>query len=339
MNKKIITFAVAITAFVAGFAGAYKVTVPLPSDFEGAMAYIVNYDTGARVDSVLVEDGVAEFVGTVAEPIAARLNVDGSNIGILILEDGEITYTPSNRTVTGGTLNEKNNAIQKELAAIVSSYEAADSESKKKEYIAAYDALTDKVLAENKDNVIGYIMFLDKAYEMDIAELEAYLAENPLFNKYARVQKLLKANRQKAATSEGQKFVDFEIEYNGETHKLSDVVGKGDYVLVDFWASWCGPCLKQLPVLKDLYENYGDKGLKVLGVAVWDEPENTLKAITQHDLPWECWINGQYVPTEAYGISGIPCIILFGPDGTILSRDKQGYELKAAVLEALNSKK
>jgi hypothetical protein len=76
----------------------------------------------------------------------------------------------------------------------------------------------------------------------------------------------------------------------------------------------------------------------VLGIAVWDEPENTLKAIKQHELPWECILNAQTIPTDLYGISGIPCIILFGPDGTILSRDKQDDALRADVTAALQQK-
>lgn len=170
---------------------------------------------------------------------------------------------------------------------------------------------------------------------MEPSEVEAMVEQHPSLKKYKRVEKLIQANKNKAATQPGSKFADFEIEYDGVKHRLSDVVGKGQYVLVDFWASWCGPCIRQTAVIKDLYNEYKDKGLKVLGVAVWDEPDDTKKAITQHGLEWECWLNGQNTPTDIYGISGIPCIILFGPDGTILSRDKQDEDLKADVRAAL----
>ena len=131
-------------------------------------------------------------------------------------------------------------------------------------------------------------------------------------------------------------FKDFEITYgDGTSKKLSDYVGKGKYTLVDFWASWCGPCIRETAVIKDIYNEYGPKGLEVLGVAVWDEPENTKDAIEKHQLPWPQIINAQTVPTELYGISGIPCIIIFGPDGKILSRDKQGDALRADVKAAM----
>ena len=73
----------------------------------------------------------------------------------------------------------------------------------------------------------------------------------------------------------------------------------------------------------------------MLGVAVWDKVDDTIGAIKQHELPWDCILDAQSVPTDLYGIMGIPCIILFGPDGTILSRDKQDDDLKADVDAAL----
>ncbi len=170
--------------------------------------------------------------------------------------------------------------------------------------------------------------FMDMASEMSPEDLTAALEQYPAFKSSKRVSDLVEKNIRKAETSVGKKYVDFDI--NGK--KLSDYVGRdGKYLLVDFWASWCGPCIRQTKVLKEIYAQYKDAGLEVLGVAVWDKPEDTLKAIERHDLPWDCIIDAQTIPTDLYGISGIPCIILISPDGTILSRDKQGDELKADV--------
>ena len=109
----------------------------------------------------------------------------------------------------------------------------------------------------------------------------------------------------------------------------------GRYTIVDFWASWCGPCVRQLKVIKELYAKYKDKGLDVVGVAVWDKPEDTEKAIKSHELPWPCIINAQTIPTDLYGIQGIPCILLINPDGIIVSRDKQGADLVKDVDDAM----
>ncbi len=325
----------ALAAATAAYAGDYKVTVPLGSEDEGAMAYLVNYDTGANIDSVLVEDTTAVFAGKVDVPVLARVIVDGNRRGQFVLEEG--TYTFRRGEVVQTPLNIKNaevaEMIQDGIAQVRAEADEAAQEKKYGELLARIDS----TMRANIDNIIGYSLFLELAYDMEPSEAEALVEQHPSMKQYKRVRKLLDANRAKAETQPGGMFRDFEISYDGVTHRLSDVVGRGQYVLVDFWASWCGPCIRQTAVIKDLYNELKDKGLRVLGVAVWDEPDNTLKAIKDHDLPWECWLNGQNVPTDAYGISGIPCIILFGPDGKILSRDKQDDALKADVRAALQA--
>ena len=112
-------------------------------------------------------------------------------------------------------------------------------------------------------------------------------------------------------------------------------VGKGKYVWVDFWASWCGPCRAEIPNIKELYDKYHSKGLDVLGVAVWDKVEDTQKAIKELGIVWPQIINAQQIPTELYGIQGIPHIILFAPDGTIVARDLREEAMKEKVAEVM----
>lgn len=325
----------ALSAAPAVFAGDYTVTVPLTSDDEGAMAYLVNYDTKANIDSVMVEDGTAQFAGKIDVPTIARLVVDGAVRGQFILEPGTYTYKKGETPQTPMNLKEKE--ISDMLASEAARLRECKDEDEQMRLYSALMTRADSIMRANIDNVIGYSLFMDLAYNMEPKEVEALVKANPTLKQYTRVNNLLRANQAKAATQPGNMFRDFEITYEGVTHRLSDVVGKGEYVLVDFWASWCGPCIRQTVVLKELYNEMKDKGLRVLGVAVWDEPKNTLKAIEKHELPWECWLNGQTVPTDVYGISGIPCIILFGPDGKILSRDKQDDDLKADVRAALQA--
>lgn len=326
----------ALGAAVAGtaWAGNYKVTLaPFSADLEGAMVVLTNYDTGARMDSALIENGTAQLVGSIDAPIAARILIDGERGGQIILEECELTVDPSNgKTSGGGAVNAAFEKFNNETMNISNQYRAAANQHEADSILNVYNDLMSRTMLDNIDNPLGYMLLIQSASEMSADELDSFIAEHPSIGKYKRVQNMREALKRKAATQPGHKFADFEIEYDGVKHRLSDVVGKGDFVLVDFWASWCGPCIRQTVVLKDIYNKYKDTGkLKVLGVAVWDEPDNTKTAIEQHQLPWECWLNGQTVPTDIYGISGIPCIILFGPDGTILSRDLQDDALKASV--------
>ena len=149
-----------------------------------------------------------------------------------------------------------------------------------------------------------------------------------------------KENDAKAAeamekTAVGKMFTDFAAEYNGKTQKLSDYVGKGQYVLVDFWASWCGPCRAEIPNLIAIYNKYKDKNVNVLGVAVGDKPEDTEKAIAEMGVNYPQIINAQNSGADEYGIQGIPHVILFGPDGTILERWLYGPTIEEAVRKHL----
>ena len=131
----------------------------------------------------------------------------------------------------------------------------------------------------------------------------------------------------------GAKYEDFTVEYDGRSTKLSDYVGHGQYVLIDFWASWCGPCRAEIPNLMAVYQKYKDQGLMVVGIASWDKPEASLKAIEEDGVSYPQIINAQDIATNAYNIGGIPHIILFAPDGTILARGLRGEEIEKKLEE------
>ena len=130
-------------------------------------------------------------------------------------------------------------------------------------------------------------------------------------------------------------FTDFDV----DGVKLSDYVGKGKYVLVDFWASWCGPCKREIPNIKKVYEKYAGDDFDVLSVAVWDKPQASVDTAKAYGVSWNEIINAQTVPTELYGVQGIPHIILFGPDGTILKRDLRGDDIEKEVAKYVKAKK
>ncbi len=136
-------------------------------------------------------------------------------------------------------------------------------------------------------------------------------------------------------TCEGDMFTDFEVTYDGNVQKLSDYVGKGKYVLVDFWASWCGPCREEISTIESLYEKYAGEKFDVVGVATWDKVEDTQAAISELGIKYPQILNAQKTGSDAYGINGIPEIILFAPDGTIMKRGLRGEAIVNAVENAL----
>lgn len=189
-----------------------------------------------------------------------------------------------------------------------------------------------KTIKSNRNSEVAVEALKNIYYELPVDELEKLIAG--LGSKVKEsdfIQQLSASIDSKKATAEGQMFTDFEV----DGVKFSDFVGKGKVVLVDFWASWCGPCKREIPNIADVYAKYAGEDFDVLSIAVWDRPEDTVAAAKEHGVVWSQIINAQRIPTDIYGIDGIPHIMLVGADGTILKRDLRGSAIEEAVREAL----
>ena len=120
-----------------------------------------------------------------------------------------------------------------------------------------------------------------------------------------------------------------------EKGSFEDFVGAGKYALVDFWASWCGPCRAEAPNVVAAYEKYRDKGLVVIGIPVNDKQDATIKAMKDLGIHYPQLLDPSEVLAEKFDITGIPHIILFAPDGSIVADDLRGPAIDAALSKVL----
>ena len=138
-----------------------------------------------------------------------------------------------------------------------------------------------------------------------------------------------------AATPRSTKGALIQLQADGTiseaTGCLDDFVGKGQYVLVDFWASWCGPCREETPFVVKAYNDYKDKGLVVLGIAVRDQQPNTQKAMVDMGIYYPQLLDPMIALAREFGVSTIPHLFLFDPDGKIVQQDMRGEGIDALL--------
>ena len=334
--KRLVILALAALALLSCTDRKYSIVAEFPSNVveDGQIFQLINYDNDEVIDSVTAMNNRICFEGKVAMPYAAALKSPSGGYLPLVLESGTILID-SMGNVSGTPSNETMLAMKAEMSAVRS-----DATLTREEKALRMTNVLDSTFEANKENAVGYFLFLDIMGQKDKAELDSLLKVLPaMYSNSVIVANRVKFLTQLELTAEGQPFADFTLTAeDGTEQKLSDYVGRGEYVLVDFWASWCGPCRREMPTIKEIYTKYKDQGLTVLGVAVNDEVADTQKAIEDMGIEWPVISDVQGATLNIYGISGIPHLILFAPDGTIVSRGARGEGLKTIVDEAMSAK-
>lgn len=339
----------------------YTVTGELEdSAHHGKKVYIMRYDDNVYVDSTLIEGNKFVFEGEVDTAAFCRIDVSRNAFANFILEGGDVKVDLKTYVHPSGTpQNDEMSRIAKEEADLYAEldrkmedvkkqYEGDDAKideaikKQKEEFKATLRKRCEELYAHHNDDAVGfylvYSMFFD-ALDVD-GKLEISSTFGPWLKSQKMVKEVLVRVNALKNTVEGMPFTDIKgKDAEGNPVALSDYVGKGNYVLLDMWASWCGPCKGEIPNLLKLHNQYKDKGLTVLGLFVWDQEENLKKAMEEEGIVWPQIVSVENMDaTNSYGVDGIPHIILFAPDGTILKRNLRGQNMIDTVDEVMKKK-
>lgn len=320
------TYLLAAAAVMAACNGnkGYTVTGTVEGAADGDTVYLKMAEGRQLVslDSAVIANGTFTFKGvqdTVAnryityaaqdkEPLMIDFFLENGQININLTRDNDsATGTPNNDIYQ--TIRTQLNGLNGQIMAIYESManDTTLTEEQRNAKGSEIEALQDKsvsilkdAISQNITNAVGVHLLKQNFYYMELEELDPLMPQIPATYDNDEAIVKIKANVEKMkATAVGQKFTDFEMQTpEGKTVKLSDYVGKGKVVLVDFWASWCGPCRMVGPILDEIAEE--QDAVKICKVNVDEQPE-LAQAFGVMSIPTLCVIEGGKLVNQAVG--------------------------------------
>ncbi|MVN21181.1 TlpA disulfide reductase family protein [Mucilaginibacter arboris] len=335
-----------------------------------AKAYLLRRVNGQNsVDSVALIDGIFEFKGSLAEPTQALLLLDHSGIGInnlgpgadvltMYLENGSIlingTDSVKKAKITGSKLNEDNAKLAAAIKPVMDKAVILNNEYQKATE-ADRPKLADKfkeLQAEQKSILKKYIQQNPSSF-VSMDALRSFGGPSPDYNEVIPLFSSLSPAVQTSENGKNYKVVLDQLKStsigsvapnftqndpSGKPVSLSSF--KGKYVLIDFWASWCGPCRQENPNVVKVYNQYKNKNFTVLGVSL-DRPNGKdawLQAIKADGLTWNHVSDLKFWDNEVaalYGVHSIPGNFLVDPSGKIIAKDLRGDDLEQTLAKLL----
>lgn len=370
MKKLILLFSViALLATSCADKNAFTINGTLPNnDYNGHKVHLMALDSAwgrmpVAVDSVSVADGKFAFKGIAKDEATVHfITLENAKEPLnqptlIAIEPGVIEVTLDTvSTVKGGAVNEafqeyqkKGIAFSKEMRALYAEMQtkAEDAELKanfEKKYEEGIEGIKESLYTFVKPNIgnqVGaYFFIMEGSNLFSLEQKEELFAQiKPEYKEFERFKALGKNLAALTATAVGKQFVDIKGKTpEGNDAALSDYAGKGKIVLIDFWASWCGPCIAEMPNVKEAYAKYKDKGFEIVAISLDDNADAWKKSIKDLAITWpqisdlKAWESDL---AAAYGVRSIPHTVLLDKDGKIIEKDLRGEKIAEKLSELL----
>jgi len=346
----------------------YEITGTVSNaDLNGQYVYLYEYGNPDVLpfDSALVENNAFKFTGTQNGSLLATLRFSTDVVPeergkpnlyrtTFTLENGKVVANLDTFSVVTGTpANDAEKALKDQIAPFYDEMGKLGDEirSEDQNIVKAaekkYDEISEKItqaicnyiLAHMDQKMSAKYMF-DNRYSLSEEQQNEILSQaDSTFKAFPGIDKMMSRLEILKNVAIGKKFADFEMaDPKGEVHKLSEFVGNGKVVLIDFWASWCPPCRKETPHLVELYKQYKNKGFEIVGISLDSKPEAWAKGVKDLNITWtqlsdlKGWQNAG---AALYGVNSIPHTVLVDKDGTIIAKNIHGDEIDAKLQEVL----
>lgn len=296
-----------------------------------------NLNMNRLIDSTTVKNGKWNYEAE--QPIGSMLSIVADPQRMQSMQDMlksltavMVDNTPTEVDLTTGSVkgSKASMAINEAIRGL---YTCMINNSKEEAYKVMH-----KVVMENLDSEIPTHFVPMIAEALPVGDLQKIFDAHPEYAENSSMREAKERLRMlsgKSPRSIGKPFIDLTMnDTEGKAHKLSEYVGHGKYVLVDFWASWCGPCRAEMPNVLEAYNKYHDKGFEVIGISFDEKKDAWVKAVAQIQMPWlqlsdlkgfEC------AAAPIYKVDAIPDNILIDPQGKIIDRALRGKALHSRL--------
>lgn len=349
--KKLVLIVAALAAICSCTADKKYTVKGQFKDCKSDSVWLVESKSGNVLASAPVNEGGFVLSGEIDFPVMARITTSRFGIGQtcdLVVEPGDMEMAVEHDSLylMGGTkANEGISNLKKTVFEINERIKANDGAADNSiiAMIEDYENSLKSSLKDNLDNFFGLILVQSLADPEDPESTRIFLDKFPENLKKTQEWQELNENVEKLMSfGVGKPYLDFtQNDADGNPVTASNVIAESRtrYVLIDFWASWCGPCMSELPYLKEAYAQYSPKGFEIIGVSLDQERESWIDAIKENEMNWIHVSDLNYWNNEVarlYNINSIPANFLVDCEtGIILAKGLRGNALVRKLADLL----